>query len=90
MWKHLEFFPESFFQLQDEISFHPNLQLLLAKHPADEFEIRMAEITAYCGIVLDGMYTMEDWDKICTACIGKLKQRAMDEAVKQYLGKKPN
>jgi len=83
----LEFFSEVYFQLQDEISFHPKLQLLLAKHPVTEFEIRIAEIATYCEIILDGIYTAEDFEKIASACLQKLKRRGMDEVVKTYLGK---
>lgn len=80
-------FPEVYFQLQDECSFHPHLQLLLAKHPAAEFEVKLAEIAAYCGIILDGTYDNADFDRIAGLCIVKLKERAMDEAIAEYLGK---
>jgi hypothetical protein len=81
------FFPEVFFRLQDEISFHPELQILLVKHEAAEWETKMAEIAAYCGIVLDGTYTQDDFEKIAAACIERLKLRASEEA-KKYLGKR--
>jgi hypothetical protein len=78
-------FPEVFFQLQDEISFHPHLQLLLAKYAANDFETKMVEITAYCGIVLDGIYVQEDYERLAHICIKKLRERAMDEASAEYL-----
>jgi hypothetical protein len=78
-------FPEVFFQLQDECSFHPHLQLLLAKYAASDWETKMVEIATYCGILLHGTYTQEDFEKIAGICIQKLKQRAMDEATKEYL-----
>ena len=78
-------FPEVYFQLQDECSFHPQLQIQLANHPATEFEVKLAEIAAYCGIVLDGEYSDADFQHVAALCITKLKQRAMDEATTEYL-----
>lgn len=72
---HLEFFPESFIALNQEVSNHPELCRLLAKHPPQETEIRMAEIATYCDIVLDGYYTPEDLEKLADILTKKLKAK---------------
>jgi hypothetical protein len=38
-------------------------------------EIRMAEIAAYCDIVLDGYYTPEDLEKLADILVRKLKDK---------------
>lgn len=75
MVAHLEFFPESYIALNQEVGNHPELCELLAKHPPQEFEIRLAEIAAYCGVVLDGYYTPEDLEKLAHILVGKLKDK---------------
>ena len=72
---HLEFFPESFIALNQEIGNHPELCRLLAKHPPQEMEIRMAEIAAYCDIVLDGYYTPDDLEKLADILVRRLKDK---------------
>ena len=71
----LEFFPESYIALSREIPNHPQLCELLAKHPPQEFEIRLAEVAAYCEVVLDGTYTQEDLEKLCDILVRKLKAK---------------
>ena len=68
----LEFFSESRIDLQKEIPNHPELVSRLQNHPAGEFEVRLAEIASYVGLVLDGDYTPEDLDNICEICRHKL------------------
>lgn len=46
----------------------------LAKHPAEEFEIRLAEIASYCLIAVDGEFLPEDLVKLADLCLEKLKQ----------------
>ena len=70
---HLELFSESRIQLQREVQQHPALCELVANHPVTEFETILAEIAAYCGIVLDGSYTKEDLDKLCDILYWRLR-----------------
>ncbi len=63
-WAHIQLFPESLIRLNKEIQHHPKLQLLLANHPANEFEIRLAETATYCGVVLEGTYSGLDQEKL--------------------------
>lgn len=71
----LEFFPESRIALSREVAEHPPLLELLQKHPQAEFEIILAEIATYCGVVLDGTYTQEDLDKLCDILFKRLRAK---------------
>ena len=71
----LEFFSEARLDLQKEIASHPELVSRLQNHPAGEFEVRLAEIACYVGLVLDGNYTPEDLDAICEICRHKLWEK---------------
>ena len=59
-----------------EITSHPKLMEHLEKHPAAEFEVRLAEIARFCGIALDGEYNSVDIDVICGMCLEELKKRS--------------
>jgi hypothetical protein len=71
----LDYFSESRIALNEELPNHPELCELIAKHPASEFELRIAEIAAYCELALDGYYSQEDLDKICDILVRKLKAK---------------
>jgi len=73
---YLEYFPESYIALNQELGNHPDLCELLSKHPPQEIEIRIAEIATYCDIVLDGYYTADDLDKLCDILVRKLKDKS--------------
>ena len=70
-----EFFPEGFIVLQKEIAtgLHPKLEKLLANHPADETDIKLAEIASYCSVALDATYTLAERDKLCYILAGRLE-----------------
>lgn len=71
----LEYFPEGFIALQKELAtgLHPKLEKLLANHPADELDIRIAEIASYCQVALDGAYTIEERSNLCSILVGRLE-----------------
>lgn len=71
----LEFFSDSRIALNHEVTEHPELCALLANHPAQEFEIRLAEIASYCDVVLDDWYTPNDLDKLCDTLWNKLREK---------------
>lgn len=68
----LEFFPQSFMDLQRELPNHPELVEHLQNHPADELELRLAEIASYCGVVLDGSYLPEELHKLAEILVKRL------------------
>jgi hypothetical protein len=59
-------FPESLIQLNREIEHHPKLMELLANHPMNELEVKLAEVAAYVEVILDGDYGPKDVDGLCT------------------------
>lgn len=72
-WKHLNIFPDEVINLQREIAhYHPELQQKLAKHPAHEWEVKLAQIAQHCEVILDGTYLEEDITKICAILEKKL------------------
>lgn len=70
----LEFFSPARIALAQEVTKHPDLIALLQKHPQNEFEILLAEIAHYCEVVLDGDYTPDDLDRICSICTARLRK----------------
>lgn len=81
----VEMLPEGYQALNKELAtgLHPKLEKLLANHPADEVDIKLAEISAYCLIILDGTYTIEERDKLCYILAGRLEVlREIPEAQK--------
>ena len=62
--------------LNAEIVKHPELMAHLRNHPSTEFEIRMAEVARFCGVLLDGMYDGKDIDNICALCLNELQKRS--------------
>lgn len=69
---HLVLFSPERIALQKELVHHPELIALLQNHPADEFEIRLAEIAAYCGVLMDGNYLPHELDRLCGILVDKL------------------
>lgn len=65
-----EYFPLEYQALQAELAtgLHPKLATVLATIPADAIDLRLAHIAAYCGIELDGVYSLEARMKIATLC----------------------
>lgn len=69
-------FPQPFLDLATEIKLHhPKLQQLIANHPLDELELRMAEISTYCDVILDGTYTPEDMIRLAETLCRKLEKK---------------
>ncbi len=70
-----EYFPEGIIALQKELAtgLHPQLEKLLANHPVNEWEIKLAEIAAYCGVLLNDTYHPEDLNKLGFILAGRLE-----------------
>jgi hypothetical protein len=58
--------------LNAEVIHHPQLQDILSKQADKDFYIQLADISLYCGVVLDGDYTKDDILKLCTVLTKKL------------------
>jgi len=68
-------------ELNIECTHHPELieklreiQLL---SDDNSFETMLAGVAAYCEVALDGYYTQEDLNRICTICTEKLRKKRM-------------
>ena len=72
---YFEFFPPHMIELQEEIFQHPELCRLLANHPPQETETRIAEIAAYCNVILDGIYTPAELENLCEVLLRKLREK---------------
>ena len=85
---YLEFFSEARLNLQKEIAQdgHEALWPLLAKYQASEFELRLAEIAAYCEVILDGVYSQQELDKLCEILTRKLYEKRTGVIVVNPLG----
>ncbi len=70
-----EYFPPERLELHIELRQHPDLLELLARHPLDEFEIRIAQIATYCEVILEGDYTPQDLTDLCVV----LKRRLVEK-----------
>jgi hypothetical protein len=73
----IEYFHKARIELAQECVYHPELKEFLANHPAEEFELKLAEIAAYLDIVLDGDYTQAQLDNLCNIMIWKLRSKRM-------------
>ncbi len=71
----LEMFPEPLIALREEITKHPDLMVILATQQDKDVYIQISEIAAYCGIVLDGMYTREDIIGLCDKLVKQLQSK---------------
>jgi len=73
-WKHLDLFGDNKIALSLEIVKHPELMEILAKYTdvKEDFEIILAETSAYCGIILDGEYNILEIEALCGVLQKKL------------------
>lgn len=69
----LEFFHPARIALAQEVKQHQDLKELLAEIPAEDFELKLASIAAYCNIVLEGAYYPSELDRLCELLLTKLQ-----------------
>ena len=62
----LEYFPEERRALASEVKKHPELAPLLNEFEPTDFPNRLATIAAFCGVIVDGVYTNEELNKLCS------------------------
>lgn len=70
----IEQFPEEWIELNKELctGYHPKLESILSQHAVDETDIKLAQIAAYCEVLLDGTYTLDERSKLCDILRQKL------------------
>jgi hypothetical protein len=68
-----EIFPDEILALDKELNtgYHPRLDFI-RQYPTDEIDIKLAQIAAYCEVVLDGDYSLKDRMKLCKILTEKL------------------
>lgn len=71
----LEFFPESLQALRVEIDNHPDLLQILHNQSDKDVYMQISEISAYCGILLEGDYSKEDVIRLADKLVWKLKSK---------------
>lgn len=76
---YLEEFSQAQIELNIEITHHPELIRELNEirtcSPNWDWTVMLAGVAAYCEIALDGYYTPDELDSICTICTMKLQQK---------------
>ena len=69
------YFEPELIELRKEIANHPDLMTILAVQTNTDIYVHIAEIAAYCDMVLDGTYSMEDVLKLCVIMTERLINR---------------
>lgn len=71
----VELIPEGFILLDRELAtgYHPALYAKLKGIPQGELEEQLAAIAGYCGIVVDGTYTIQERSNLAAMCSGRLQ-----------------
>lgn len=65
----IAFFPIEIQKLNLEIQFHPKLLEYISRYNYEtQFEEVMAEVAAYCGIIMDGYYERPEQVKLAGIC----------------------
>jgi hypothetical protein len=62
-----EMFPQEYIELQKELmsGLHPKLEQILSVINADDIDMKLAHIAAYCEVVLDGTYDLDARRNLC-------------------------
>lgn len=71
-------FPTERIELNIEITHHPELQRELIEIGSlgdFSFETMLAGVAAYCEVALDGYYSQEELNKLCTILTDKLRKK---------------
>jgi len=68
--------PDEFLQLQKEVAEHPELlETLRMREEPPSVENYFGTVGAYCEVILDGAYSMDDLIDLCDVLIRKLREK---------------
>ena len=83
----LEIFPDEYLALNKELveQRHPKLQAILAGYPADEIDVKIAQIAAYCEVMLDGDYDLAARRQLCDILLKRLIELREPEVVQNII-----
>lgn len=70
-----ELYEQELQDLNREVMFHPDLQKILQGQEEKDLYVQIADIAAFCEIVLEGDYTKEDILKLCVVLTKHLYSR---------------
>jgi hypothetical protein len=71
----IEMFPDELIALNEEIRNHPDLLVILATQQDKDVYVQIAEISAWCGVILDASYTRDDIIKLCGTLTDILRKK---------------
>lgn len=71
----LQFLAPSYIALNEEIGYHPPLVELLQAQEVHEFEVRLAQIAAYCEVILDGYYMPSELERLADILWNRLREK---------------
>ena len=71
----IEMFSEARIRLSREVARHDKLCEVLRPLEGEDFEIKLAAIAAYCGVVVDGAYTQREIDALCDKLLDRLYKK---------------
>lgn len=76
-YEQLNFFPDEVIDLNKELQYpeHEPLKEILANHSPHDFYIRLAQIAAYCEVILEGDYGEDELKKLCVILTARLKEK---------------
>ena len=71
----VEEFPVAYINLNRELvtQNHPKLLALLEGQAMSDLDVKLAIIAHYCGVVLDGTYTLAERAELCAILTGRLE-----------------
>lgn len=71
-----ELFPQEYLDLNAELctGYHPKIEFI-SQYPPDELDLKLAQIAAYCEVMLDGDYDLEARIKLCKILKEKLIEK---------------
>lgn len=67
-----QYFSENKIALGREATLHPKLMEILKQNDINEFEIILAQVAAYCEVILDDTYMPHELDHLCGVLVNKL------------------
>ena len=74
-----EYFPQEYIELQKELAtgYHPQLEKILTINggTSEDIDLKIAQIAAYCEVMLDGVYTLEERMRLCDILRKKLIEK---------------
>lgn len=71
----LDYFPEELNALRVELANHPDLMARLVAQEDKDVYVQISEISAYCGVLLDGDYSRQDIITLCGKLTDQLRAK---------------